>query len=143
LTGPAEGKLPLECRVILYRDGEREVLEGAQVYIHLKGYALARVTHLDVEHEALNRIYPPRGGSFQAIVGVDGGLEIRLPRGRIIVLNPLLNRVLAPGQVTRTWVGGKFGGIYVGFRKAEIGKLEELAGSLKTRLTGFMQGGEG
>jgi len=35
--------------------------------------------------------------------------------------------VLEKNEKTRTWVGGKFGGIYIGFRKKEIEKLENLA----------------
>ncbi len=113
-------------------------MEDAQVYVHLKGYALARVTHLDIEHNALNAVYPPKGGGFQTVLGVDGGLEVRLPSGKVVVLNPLLNRILAPGQATRTWVGGKYGGIYIGFRKAEVEKLEALASTLKGSLSRFL-----
>jgi len=140
LTGPAEGKLPLEAKVILYFDGGRKELENAEVYVHLKGYSLARVTHLDIEHQALNAYFKPKGGRFLSIVGVDGGLEIRLEKGKIVVLSPLLNRVLSPGEATRTWVGGKYGGIYVGFRKAQVEKLESLAETLKSTLSSFLEG---
>ena len=44
-----------------------------------------------------------------------------------MVENSHLNQVLKPGEKTRTWVGGKYGGIYIGFRKAEVRKLENLA----------------
>jgi hypothetical protein len=138
LTGQAEGKLPLEAEVILYVDGERRKLEEAEVYVHLKGYALARVTHLDVEHKALNAFFKPKGGRFLTIVGVDGGIEVRLPTGKIMVLNPVLNMILSPGEATRTWVGGKYGGIYIGFRKAQVEKLEKLAEALKASLTQYL-----
>ena len=52
MTGPAEGKLPLEAQVFLLGRGSRRRVE-ASVYVHLKGYALARVTHLGIEHESL------------------------------------------------------------------------------------------
>jgi hypothetical protein len=38
----------------------------------------------------------------------------------------MLNRVLSPGEKTRTWVGGKEEGIYIGFKKKEIEKLESI-----------------
>jgi hypothetical protein len=140
LTGPAEGKLPLEARVILHLNGERRELKEAEVYVHLKGYALARVTHLDVEHGFLNTFFKPKGGRFLTIVGVDGGLEVRFQKGKIMILSLLLNRVLGPGEATRTWVGGKYGGIYIGFRKAQIERLEGLAETLKTSLAHYLQG---
>jgi hypothetical protein len=38
-----------------------------------------------------------------------------------------LTEVLQENEKTRTWVGGKFGGIYIGFRKEQIEKLEAIA----------------
>lgn len=140
MTGPAEGKLDLNATVYLGFDGNDFMLENAAVYIHLKGYALARVTHLDVEHEALNHLIPPKRGKFLSIRGIQNGLEILLERsvtveveGKILsvksvrVFSPLLNIVLGLNQKTRTWVGGKFGGIYIGFKKPEVKKLENIA----------------
>lgn len=40
-------------------------------------------------------------------------------------LSPPLSKVLKPRETTRTWVGGKFGGIYIGF-KSRNRKLEEI-----------------
>jgi hypothetical protein len=34
---------------------------------------------------------------------------------------------LKKGEKTRTWVGGKEGGIYIGFKKEQIEKLEKIA----------------
>jgi len=56
MTGPGEGKLPLNAKVCL----NAEELPSARVYIHLKGYSRATVTHLDIEHPKLNRIIPPK-----------------------------------------------------------------------------------
>jgi hypothetical protein len=142
LTGPAEGKLKIEASVILLKGNSRSKLENVDVYVHLKGYALARVTHLDIEHEALNSLIPPKGGKFLIVIGVDGGLEIRFNNIRLLVLNPLLNRILEPGFKTRTWVGGKFGGIYIGFRKNEVSKLERLAETLASNLQVHFEAGE-
>lgn len=132
MTGEAEGKLRLASRVILELEaGGFKELE-ADVFIHVKGYSLARVTHLDIEHEELTGLLPPKGGKFLTIQGVTGGLRISFhppQRGvkNLMVENSHLNQVLKPGEKTRTWVGGKYGGIYIGFRKAEVRKLENLA----------------
>lgn len=136
MTGPALGKLRVGAKVAIVSElGESKV--NGEVYIHLKGYALARVTHLDIEHEALGRFIKPRTGRFLLVKGMHGGIEIDFSEeglfhggGRLMavrVYSGALNRVLKPGRTTRTWVGGKFGGIYIGFRKNEVRKLEEVA----------------
>lgn len=131
MTGEAEGKLKLSS-VVKMVTGEGLKRIDADVFIHVKGYSLARVTHLDLEHPELTGILPPRGGGFYLVEGVNGGLRIKFKPPRrnvwsIEVEEPLLNEVLEPGEATRTWVGGKLGGIYVGFRKEQVRKLEGLA----------------
>lgn len=140
MTGPAGGKLGLNAGVYLRSEEGKVKLEDALVYIHVKGHARARVTHLDIEHDILDNIIPPKRGRFLTIHGVEGGIRIdlgkpkevnlndeRIEVERITVLHPHLSKVLEPNQKTRTWVGGKFGGIYIGFRKGEIAKLERIA----------------
>jgi hypothetical protein len=61
MTGPAEGKI---------------VLKGAQVYIHIKGKAGARITHIDVEHPAISEIIKPKEATYCA--GKPGGCFIGL-----------------------------------------------------------------
>lgn len=136
MTGRAEGKLELKKAKVFLRDGKRIELK-AVVYIHLKGFSLARVTHLDIEHEALDNIIPPKRGYFLSIHGIKDGIEIILEKEKEIefknkeikvkaieILHSYLAKLL---EKTRTWVGGKFGGIYIGFRKNEIIKLEKIA----------------
>jgi hypothetical protein len=130
MTGPAVGKLKLEAEIFL--EPGHFKLDGASVFIHLKGYSLARVTHLDIEHEGLDNLIPPKHGGLHRIEGVRDGISIKLnPKetrgGSIRVKCPYLNSVLKPGEVTITWVGGKAGGIYIGFRKPQIALLEKLA----------------
>ena len=126
MTGPGEGKIALEAKVVV-RDGGERRLEGADVYIHVKGHSLARVTHLDIEHPDLDGLLPAGGGRFLTVAGVLGGIEIGLGDATVAVRCSLLNEVLEPGRRTRTWVGGKHGGIYVGFRKPEVVRLELIA----------------
>ncbi len=65
------------------------------------------------------------------VLGVRGGLKVVVSRDvRIEVYSSLLNRVMPPGSRTFTWVGGKFGGAYIGFRKGEVRRLEEVAREL-------------
>ncbi|MDJ0270655.1 MAG: hypothetical protein NXY59_08970 [Aigarchaeota archaeon] len=129
MTGPAFGKLLLEgAYVKIRRNTSVETLEDAEVYIHVKGYALARVTHLDIEHGALNGLIAGKGGFF-TVKGVDGGgvLIILDKNLRVEVRHPLLIKVITPGMITRTWVGQKQDGIYVGFRREQVRALEEIA----------------
>jgi hypothetical protein len=124
MTGPGEGKLPLDAKVYL----NAEELANASVYIHLKGYSIATVTHLDIEHPKLNSIIPPKAKTSNWIVGIENGiLIITSKEDKVQILHPLLTKVLQRGEKTRTLVGGKFGGIFIGFRKREISKLEEIA----------------
>jgi hypothetical protein len=124
MTGPAEGKLLLKnARVYL---DNKEI--PAEVYIHVKGYSLARVTHLDIEHEILNEIIKPEKGYFLSIYGVEGGIKVKFENKKfLLILHPFLTEVLSSGEKTRTWVGGKEGGIYIGFKKEQIVKLEKIA----------------
>lgn len=142
MTGPAEGKLELDSKIFLLANEGEIRLGDVFVCIHLKGFSRARVTHLDIEHNILDNLIPPKSGSLHDIGGIEGGIEICL-RGKkeivyqrkkiepfkLRIFSSVLNEVLKPGQRTRTWVGGKFGGIYIGFRKTEVEKLEKVAES--------------
>ncbi len=63
MTGAAEGKLPLK---------------GAKVYLHVKGKARARITHIDIEHPAINKIIKPKEATYCA--GKIGGCFIGLKK---------------------------------------------------------------
>jgi hypothetical protein len=121
MTGAGEGKLPLNSKV--YLDG-KEI--GARVYIYLKGYSLARVTHLDIEHPSLELI-PPKIGKFLMIRGTGDGIKLRVKGKELELVDAILKEVLNSGERMRTWVGGKVRGIYIGFRKGRMEKLELIA----------------
>ena len=63
MTGAAEGKI---------------LLKGAKVYVHVKGKARARITHIDVEHPAINKIIKPKEATYCA--GKIGGCFIGLKK---------------------------------------------------------------
>ena len=136
MTGPGPGKIPLEDTVVILDEiSNQRVLEKAVVYIHLKGYSRARVTHIDVEHDELNKIIPARSGGFYKIRREDSVLVLdfsRLIRGlRIIIDNKVLADILKPQESSWCYVGGKPGGIYIGLKKYLIERLEKLAKELQ------------
>ena len=131
------GKLRLNASTILM-PCERKV--DAEVYIHLKGYARARVSHLDIEKMGLGKVIRRGRGNFLEIRGVENGLEVVLREKRQIILDgeelavssivvnyPLINEIIEKEKSTKAWVGRKYDGIYIGFRKAELEKLEKIA----------------
>jgi len=134
------GKIRIDAEVYLVSQEEEKLkVVKAPVYVHVKGYMRARVTHLDVEDRALGKIIPRGRGNMLAVRGVRGGIEIRPKRpaeielggSRIVVrslevLHPILSKMLTIGESTVTWVGRKYDGIYVGFKKAQIDQLEYL-----------------
>jgi hypothetical protein len=65
-------------------------------------------------------------------VGIENGILIITEKDdRVKILHPLLTKVLQRGEKTRTLVGGKFGGIFICFRKGELSKLEEAADHMR------------
>lgn len=66
MSGKAEGK---------------RFLGKADVYIHEKGKSLARVTHIDIELEELNKIVKPKEASY--VQGKEGGVFIGLKKPMI------------------------------------------------------------
>jgi len=132
-------KIRIDAQVYLVSREEKLKVTKASVYIHVKGYMRARVTHLDVENRVLGKIIHRGRGNMLEINGIQDGIQIKpkhpteidLDGTRIVVqslelLHPILNKVLKTGDSTVTWVGRKYDGIYVGFKKLEIEKLESI-----------------
>jgi len=121
MTGPGEGKLKIRANVFL--EGKKI---DAIIYVHLKGFSMATVTHLDIESSKLN-LMGGKGG-FHKILGIDGGIE--LPELGVTISAPILNDVLGQEEETTTWVGQKQDGIYIGFKRKEMLKLETISKAL-------------
>jgi len=132
-------KIRIDAQVYLVSREEKLKVTKASVYIHVKGYMRARVTHLDVENRVLGKIIHRGRGNMLEINGIQDGIQIKpkhpteidLDGTRTVVqslelLHPILNKVLKTGDSTVTWVGRKYDGIYVGFKKLEIEKLENM-----------------
>jgi len=131
------GKLRLDASTILM-PCEKKI--DAEVYIHLKGYARAMVSHVDIEKIGLGKVIRRGRGNFLEVRGVENGLEVILREKRQIILDgeeivvlsiviacSLLNEVIEKKKSTRAWIGRKYDGIYIGFRRAELDRLEKLA----------------
>ena len=66
MTGPGEGKIKLG---------------KADVYLHLKGKSGARITHIDIELDKLNKIV--KDGEATYVAGKPGGVFICLKKEMI------------------------------------------------------------
>ena len=66
MSGPGEGKIKLV---------------KADVYVHLKGKSRARVTHIDIELDKLDKIIKPGEASY--VQGKKGGVFIGLKKEMI------------------------------------------------------------
>jgi len=66
MSGPGEGKIKIG---------------KADVYIHLKGKSNARITHVDIELEELNKIIEPGESSY--VQAKEGGVFIGLKKEMI------------------------------------------------------------
>ena len=76
MTGKAEGKIELK---------------GAKVYIHVKGKAKARITHLDIEHSMINKIIKPKEATYCA--GKEGGCFIGLKKEMLKRAEKLIKKI--------------------------------------------------
>ena len=129
MAGPGEGKVPVQARVLV-RAGASWRPVSCTVYVHLKGYSQARVTHLDIEADELNELLLPPGGRGYATASVAGEqlvVSLRGPKRAVLLLaSPELGEVLGRMKSV-VYVGGKQGGVFIGFRREYIGRLEEYA----------------
>lgn len=104
----------------------------------MKGYSLARVTHLDLESEVMNEILRPGSGEYVPLKVEEGTLRITLREPRYVKSLGIMVREIrvvcdelakALGEGVRSWgfLGGKWGGVFLGFRKELLEGLERLA----------------
>ena len=76
MSGAAEGKI---------------LLKGAKVYVHVKGKARARITHIDVEHASINKIIKPKEATYCA--GKIGGCFIGLKKEMLKRAERLIKKI--------------------------------------------------
>lgn len=75
MSGPGEGK---------------KLLGKANVYLHEKGKSMARITHIDIELDALNKIIRPGENSY--VGAKPGGVFIGLKKEMIKRAEKLLKK---------------------------------------------------
>ncbi len=133
MTGPGPGKVKLNARVYLKFSRETLEVSDAEVYLHVKGWSRARVTHIDVESRVMNEyVALPKQGFYAKTVYTRRGLWIHALRALkpctiLLVEKEVLPIVFSIGEESWCFIGGKISGIYIGFRKKYIERLEQLA----------------
>ena len=131
MTGPGPGKIPIDAIVEIVMGARTERID-AEVYIHVKGWSRAFVTHLDVEHPAMNTVVAkPYTRFFAKWVYLPIGLSIDCTRAIkpciLRIRSQTLSKIFNTGESDWCCIGGKIGGIYIGFRKNIIQRLENYA----------------
>ncbi len=121
MTGPGPGKIPLDAKVFVVKEGRRYELP-ATVYVHLRGYSRARVTHIDIELPGIEEKIPREG--FYGCALYTDGFRIMFGPFDLHVRSQDLKGVF-PSEETIVYVGRKVGGIYVGFKKKIVERLDK------------------
>lgn len=119
-----EGKIKISGKVFL----DNKELTDACIYIHIKGYSRARVTHIDVQDPELKKIILPRHSDYPEVLWESPDVEIPV-KGHILKLESdiLGNLIKLNGNI---YVGGKGKGIFLGLHKEQIIELEKYGTSV-------------
>ncbi|AWR93281.1 transferase [Acidianus brierleyi] len=111
------GKIPIEGKVWL--DG-KEV--ESKLFLHVRGYNRARVTHIDIEGEKIRGLIRPRHSVYPEVEWKD---KVEIPiYDHILILEIPEIKLEFKGNL---YVGGKGKGIFLGFHRDQIKILEEIA----------------
>ncbi len=135
MTGPGPGKIEISCNKLVVRVSENSrIIANPTVYIHIRGYSYARVTHIDIEYPGLEKIVGLRVREIvPALVERTGYyIIVRSYRKRLTLI--LYSRELAelfPNRYRGGGVlGGKMDGVFIGVKKEIIERLESLGTKL-------------
>lgn len=137
MTGPAAGKIRLRGNVALATANKMINLD-CEIYLHVKGHSLARVTHVDLENKIFSKILPPKRSLYATFKIKNSKVVISLKQPiyvdsfqmeiyKIIIYSPELAGILGPGEFSYVYIGGKYQGILLGFKRKYIKKLESYA----------------
>jgi hypothetical protein len=132
LTGPGPGKIRLNAKVKVFLPGRGLAEINADVYLHVKGWSRARVTHIDVESSNIVDMLGLKVGEgvYGLVEGVGCGLRFApFRRGwRVLVCEDnVLPRALPSGTRVKGYLGAKVGGVYIGMEKVVLEVLERIA----------------
>ncbi len=134
MTGPGPGKIRIDCEKVNIIKGKARYCIVPDVYIHVKGYSYARVTHLDIEYSNIEKIL---GIHIREIVPAfvkKFTNFIMLKSWKIFttmeIYSKTLLELIPPGYEGGCVIGGKQDGIFVGFKKEILRILEEYCTKL-------------
>jgi len=103
-------------------------LQNAIIFIHVKGYGRARVTHIDIESLAFRKILPPRHSDYPEIDWNSDKVCIPVKNHELIIISHTLGELIKlHGNL---YVRGKGKGIFFALHKEQIKSVEEYASRL-------------
>ena len=114
------GKIRINGSVFL----DNTELKDASIYIHVKGYSRARVTHLDVESQELKGVIRPRHSTYPEVKW-STSTQINVNNHNITIRSEDLAKIIHLNG--NLYVGGKGKGIFLGFHKEQISEMEKFA----------------
>jgi len=135
MTGPGPGKIEIPCeKLVIRRDNGACITVKPTVYIHIKGYSLARVTHIDIEHPGLEKLVNLNIREIVPVLieRVGTYLIVKSYRKRVtlIIYSEHMAQLFPDRYRGGGVMGGKADGIFIGVRKEIIERLEEFGARL-------------
>ncbi|NPA24193.1 MAG: hypothetical protein GXO23_07865 [Crenarchaeota archaeon] len=132
MTGPGPGKIEIDCEKVEIEIGRKTLTLRPKIYIHIKGWSLARVTHIDIEHENIENVLGIKRGEIVGgfLIRHRTNVEIISKKFRLKIYSKTLLKLVPENYKGGCVIGGKMGGIFIGIRKELIQILEEYG---KTR----------
>jgi DNA polymerase III sliding clamp (beta) subunit (PCNA family) len=118
------GKIMVPADIFL--DGAK--LEDAIIFIHIKGYGRARVTHIDVEDRKFNKILAPRHSDYPEVLWNSDTVRIPVKGHELVIVSKILGEII--NLDGKLYIRGKGKGIFFGLHKEQIKNIEEYATSL-------------
>ena len=117
------GKIKIPGKVFL--DGIE--LDDSAIYIHVKGYSRARVTHIDIESPSLKGVIRPRHSAYPEVKWSELTV-INVNNHKIIINSEKLGEIIHLNG--NLYVGGKGKGIFLGFHREQIKEMENFASKI-------------
>ncbi len=134
MTGPGPGKIQIDCKKVLVVKEGRKIELVPDLYIHVKGWSLARVTHIDIEYTQLEKILGLKLREIAPALLTKIG-EIVIVKSwklktRIEIHSKTLSNLIPPAYSDGCVIGGKNNGIFIGVKKNLIKILEDYSTKL-------------
>lgn len=135
LTGPGPGKIELDCKKVIIRVGDKIIEIKPVLYLHVRGWSLAKVTHLDIEYPGIEKILNLK---YREIIGAKIGkisnvcTQVKSGTRNILIRifsNDLL-KLIPDKYYNGCVIGSKIDGIFIGIKKELIKIFEEYASKL-------------